>query len=121
VKVLRIYCIPLMAAPRVKEFYEWLSPESEYTKHKAIGKELEFCAGGSVPEFLLSDEFRQWSQGLASNLLLCYGNRTLSSVNFTYSITAGAGKSFMRYIFSSDLTDKEFPCHTISWTISAPT
>lgn len=88
------------------KFYEWLFPESEYMRHKTIGKELEFCAGSSLPEFLLSDEFQQWSQGLGpSNLLFCYGNRKLSSWYTTYSIIAGVGKSFMRHISTSDLTN----------------
>jgi hypothetical protein len=65
----------MVVAPKMKDFYEWLSPQGVYTKHKTIGKELEFCAGSSVPEFLLSDKFQQWSQ-TPSNLLFCHGNRT---------------------------------------------
>jgi hypothetical protein len=90
-----------MVAPRMKEFYEWLSPTGVYTRYKIIGKELELCAGNGVPEFLLSDEFQQWSQG-PSNLIFCYGNRTPSSFVFYLLDLAGAGKSFMRYNSTSN-------------------
>jgi hypothetical protein len=102
-----IYVNPLMVDPKKMEFYEWLSPKGVYTKHKTIGKELEFCAGNSIPEFLLSDEFQQWSQG-PSNLLFCYGNRMLSSCVCRLLYYSWSWKVVHEVQSTSNLTDGSF-------------